>query len=82
MQFLNKILCPFCAAEFVQDADTCVGCGRDLRFLKDLNKYQLVRDGNQFGIALRGRMVLGKMELKEAQNTLALVNGENLVRDP
>jgi hypothetical protein len=34
-----------------------------------------VRDGDKFGITLGGRIVLGKMDLKEAQSMLAIING-------
>ncbi len=76
MQWPTQALCPTCAMEFSQDADTCVHCGRELVSLRSHDKYHLVRDGAKFGIALRGRMVLGNMELKEAQSTLVLFNGE------
>jgi predicted amidophosphoribosyltransferase len=75
MQTSKPVLCPSCATEFTPDADVCVRCGRELKTLRDANKYQLVCDGEKYDIALRGRTVIAKMELKEAKSTLAIING-------
>jgi hypothetical protein len=75
MQTSKPVLCPSCAMEFAPDADVCLRCGKELKSLRAGTKYQLVHDGDKFGVVLRGRMVFGKMELKEAQSTLAIING-------
>ncbi len=71
-----SVLCPKCATEAAPSANICARCGRDLTSLRDANKYQLVRDGELFAISLRGRIILGRTDLKAAQKTLAIVNGE------
>jgi hypothetical protein len=77
MHGVGKTLCPSCAMEIVPDAAFCGHCGEDLSTVRpEQNKYQLVRDGQKFGIALRGRMVLPDMSLKEAQRTLAILNSD------
>ncbi len=77
MQSIGGALCPSCATEISQYADVCARCGRELKSLQSQNKYQLVRDGDRFAIALRGRIVLGNMDLKEVQGTLKILNGES-----
>jgi hypothetical protein len=63
--------------EIKPDASVCAHCGGDLSMIRpEQNKYQLVRDGGKFGIALRGRIVLPGMDLKDAQGTLVILNGK------
>ena len=77
MQLGGRILCPSCAKEINPDATSCAHCGGDLSTVRPAqDRYQLVHDGQKFAIALRGRVILPGMELKDAQSTLALLNGE------
>jgi hypothetical protein len=71
MQSVKPVLCPSCAVEFAKDACVCPQCGRNLESTGNPNRYQVVRDGNAFGIMLQDNMLLGKMGLQEAQETLA-----------
>ena len=76
--FSEEILCPSCINANKPEAEFCERCGRDLKSLRPVNiKYQLVRDVEEFGIALRGRVILHRMDLKRAQDTLAILNGED-----
>jgi hypothetical protein len=73
----GEVLCPSCAMDIKPDAAVCTHCGGDLGAIRpEESKYQLARDGRKFGIALRGRMVLADMDLKDAQSTLVILNGE------
>lgn len=79
MQVAGKPLCPSCAMEIKPDAAVCAHCGGDLSITRpEESKYQLVRDGRKFGIALRGRIVLPGLNLKDAQSTLVIFNGESV----
>ena len=73
----GKPLCPSCAREIRSDDTVCAHCGGGLDAVRpEQDKYQLVHDGHKFGIALRGRIVLPGMNLREAQTTLAILNSE------
>jgi hypothetical protein len=64
--------------EIKPEASACGHCGGDLRSVRpEQSKYQLVRDGQKFGIALRGRIVLPDMNLKDAQSTLKIFNSND-----
>ena len=77
MHVFGEPLCPSCAMEIKPEATTCKHCGGDLGAVRpEESKYQLVRDGLKFGIALRGRIVLRGMNLKEAQSTLGIFNSK------
>lgn len=75
MQGFGKTLCPSCAHETEPDFAVCAHCGRELKTVIS-QAFKLVRDGQKFGIALREKIVLGQMELKEAQSTLVILNSE------
>jgi hypothetical protein len=78
MEASGEFLCPSCVNVNKPEAETCQHCGRDLKSLRPVNiKYQLVRDVEGFGIALRGRVILHRMDLKTAQGTLSILNGED-----
>jgi hypothetical protein len=62
------------------DSMVCSHCGGGLNSLGfEQNKYRLVPDGELYGIALRDRTVLHKMELAAARDTLALFNEKKKV---
>lgn len=80
MRIHGKFLCPSCAMDAEPNAFVCRHCGGNLNALGfELNKYQLVPDGDLYGIALRGRTILHSMKLSDAQSTLALFNEEKKI---
>jgi hypothetical protein len=77
MQLVGRVLCPSCAKEINPNDALCAHCGGDLSTVRPAqDRYQLVCDGQKFGIALRGRIVLRSMDLRDAQSTLAIFNGK------
>ena len=83
MEGADKKLCPFCAGEIQSDAILCEHCRRDLRRMKiakpeaqpeSEDRYKIVLDGGKFGIAFRGKVIIHGMTLKEAENSLPILN--------
>jgi hypothetical protein len=82
MQNANRKLCPFCAAEIPQAFIVCNHCGRALHTMKvayskttpKADVYEIVQDGIDFGIALRGEVKIHGLALETAQKAVALLN--------
>ena len=82
MKIPNKIICPFCFKEVVAAATWCGDCGRDLPSSKQYSFeippkrefYEIVPDGEVFGIALRGQIKIHGLEIESAQSILAALN--------
>jgi hypothetical protein len=81
MQF-SKNICPFCLKEVVATATWCGDCGRDLPSPKQypfevppkVELYEIVPDGEMFGIALQGKTKIHGLEMENAQSILTALN--------
>jgi len=79
MESADKKLCPFCAGEIQSDAILCEHCRRVLGRMRiakpdSEDRYKIVLDSGKFGIAFRGKVIIQGMTLKEAENTLSILN--------
>ena len=82
MQNANRKLCPFCAGEIPYAFIVCNHCGRALHSLRlarsktqsKTDVYEIVTDGLNFGIALRGEVKIHGLELEIAQKAVAILN--------
>lgn len=82
MQSANRKHCPFCAGEIPQTFIVCNHCGRELHSLRHAHSkaqpkadlYEIVHDGVNFGIALRGEVKIRDLELEKAQKIVAILN--------
>ena len=45
-----------------------------MRINKPVHRYEIVADGNRFGIAFRGEVKIHGMELNRAQRTVQILN--------
>jgi hypothetical protein len=68
----NKKVCPSCAGILPVVASVCIHCGKDLRY----DEYQIVPDGLNFGVSLKGRIVIHSLGLKEAQEVVSIMNSD------
>ncbi len=82
MQNANRKPCPFCAAEIPRTFIVCNHCGRELHSLRlarskaqpKVELYEIVADGQEFGIALHGKIRLHGLELEKARQIVAILN--------
>jgi hypothetical protein len=76
----NKRLCPLCGEDTPPNAFICEHCGLDLRsstFFKaqtGADLYEVVPDGEKFGLALKGVIKVHDLDLKEAEVTARIFN--------
>jgi hypothetical protein len=85
MQSSNQNICPFCLREVIAKAAWCGNCGRDLpthhpEILFQNDSYEIVPEGEMFGIALRGKIKMSGLELESAQCILVALNKKTRVR--
>ncbi len=76
--------CPFCAREILEAGFLCKHCGKHLHPLRianlkakaisEIEHYEIVQDGRQFGIAFMGKVILHAMDKERAQNTAQILN--------
>jgi hypothetical protein len=84
MQCDSQNICPFCLKEVLVKANRCRNCGRELPAnglgtASQNGLYEIVPDGEMFGIALRGKIKMSGLELESAQSILdALKRGREL----
>jgi hypothetical protein len=71
MQIAGSKICPSCGHSDSAAAILCNYCGKELR----PNIYKLVRDGANFGIALKGKVVFHDLRLAKAQEVVVIMNG-------
>jgi hypothetical protein len=79
MKFSSQNICPFCHKEVLVTATWCGNCGRDLptndlEILPKNDFYEIVPDGEMFGIAPRGKIRMDGLELEDAQSILTALN--------
>jgi predicted amidophosphoribosyltransferase len=76
----NKRLCPLCGEEIPPASFICRHCGLDLhssRLFKDKTSadfYEVVPDGEKFGLALEGEIKVHGLDLQEAEITAKIFN--------
>jgi hypothetical protein len=77
----KRNICPFCSKKILAAAAWCGSCGRDLPFENRPDKssrqydlYEIVPDGETFGIALSGKIKIHGLELENAQTILTALN--------
>ena len=70
MQIAVEKFCPSCGGALPAIATLCAHCGKDLRN----DAYQIVHNGQKFGISHKGRIVIHDLELKSAMEVVALLN--------
>lgn len=71
MEVADEKLCPFCAGLLSANDSVCIHCGRNL----NCDPFQIVCDGLNFGISLKGCIVLNGLNLKQGQELIAVMNG-------
>ena len=71
MEIADEQLCPSCAGLLSANDKICIHCGINL----NCYAFQVVPHGLDFGISLRGWVVLGGLNLKQGQELIAVMNG-------
>jgi|WetSurMetagenome_2_1015567.scaffolds.fasta_scaffold111779_3 hypothetical protein len=82
MKFSSQNICPFCLSEVATAATWCGNCRRDLLSKEqypfvippNVELYEIVPDGEMFGIALRGEIKIHGIEMESAQSILTALN--------
>ncbi len=70
MQIAAEKFCCSCGISLPTIATLCAHCGRDLRG----DAYQIIREGLDFGISLKGLIVLHDMSFEEALQVALIMN--------
>jgi len=70
MEIAATKLCPACAKPISSRAPACIHCGKDLIG----NVHWIVPDGFQYGISIKGKVVLHGLTLEKARNLAALMD--------
>jgi hypothetical protein len=72
MQIAATKICPFCGHGDSATAILCNNCGKEL----NPNHYKIVRDGINFGICLKDRVIFQGLTLGKAERLAMVLNGD------
>ena len=70
MEIADEKICSSCAAVLSANDTICIHCGKNL----DYEAFQIVPYGMNFGISLKGCVVLGGLNLTQGQQLIAVMN--------
>ena len=70
MEIAATKLCPACAKPISSRAPACIYCGKDLLG----NVHWIVPDGFQYGISIKGKVVLHGLTLEKARMLAPLMD--------
>jgi hypothetical protein len=70
MEIARGKICPFCGHADSATTNLCSKCGKELH----LRDYKVVSDGDHFGIAVNGKVILRNLSRANAQDLVTVLN--------
>ncbi len=72
MQIALRKICPSCGHGNSGAENLCQNCGKELH----PDHYKIFREGANFGVALKGRVIFQGLTLTKAQQVAMILNGD------